>query len=1248
MDVQAANLLATLRRTSAPPEQKLTLLSNLKSDIKHYRVPENAQATIFECLKLAITTQTSINVVTAALSTLGHLIKRLKIQDPEGRAITNLAPRLWPALQERFGDPRDSHRAGASQALIDLYPFCTADIEHIIRDDAISGANTRAKEMGMQWVVQMHDEHALPFKSFVPSIVMCLEDADGMVRDAAKSALVDLFRGASTPAKNDLKKQLKVHAVRQSIAAQVLAALGLSDRPAPEVDLAASTRSLPGFDHVAHFAQSINSEEARPPPPPEEVHMDPIFVHSKQELEDMFRDMMPHFEGRESEENWSLRDKDVTKLRKLARGNAPSEYHAVYMVGMKQLQEGTLKAANSLRTTMMTNACQLVQELARTLGPAMDSMVENYLQSFVKMCAATKAISQQSGNQTVDTIFQYVSYNIRLSQHIWFAAQDKNKQPRVCAAGWLRTLLSRQAGSRTHFEHVGGLDLAEKTIQKCLTDADPKVKESMRATYWTYAKLWPEKAETMINGLDDKVRSALERDSHNPNASSMQSSFSASTNSRASGARSALRDRIAAAKREKGQPSRPNTAMATMSPAKSKSMANLSARAKAMGPPSSRVVSNASVASTATVDSVSSTSSTATLRPLSLMSGAARRPVKRPEIARPATADPYASRRMLRPETPSNKSPNRSPRQSTTTKPSATQSTIARNRVGRTGSPAASPLRTHNARPATGPRPSTRDALDNSEDSGQLAAGDLTMVLPSAITRETASSAAAKKRPALETAQSYDAAVQGLGIEENFTLIMPSISSSSTQNSVRERPSSSHRAPVRTQSDIPAPASAPRSARSSLRLASPQAHTSPSSHRSKSPLDRSPRRDTPLTETKPPSRHGSPLKQTSSAPDEPPVKIWEDPFTSNTSEPDPEPTPDPQILTELPVNGTSPPTTADPSLASAIPEPPISPPQSPQSKSERLRSRKLLQSGISRIRARTLDTHGFRKVLELTRSNDATDLFGHADEEGVPRLYTDLLAALCEFVAAAPGTTPALDRPGRMSSEVKRQAFGVIRALLRGEKFAAWNAEGGWYARCLGAGLRGRKYVEGMGMVVKDIEGLCADTGAVLGGREMAGVVAAFLEEQVREGEGSFTYPDTNGEEKTAKACAQASALGLRCVMTAIGERAREEVDEGQRAKIAGLVATFLRARDAEVRKAAVECATELYVAWPAAALNGVNGHSDGETNGEEGSMGIVSKAVRDKEGFWAALGGERELNESTKNLIVYFVARREGRIEGR
>lgn len=288
--------------------------------------------------------------------------------------------------------------------------------------------------------------------------------------------------------------------MRSSIADPILSQIGISAHAparAQEADLAASTRSLPALDHLSQFAESLNSEDAKPPPQ-EEVPMDPIFVHSHREVEDIFRDMNPHFEGKETEENWLLRDKDILKLRRLTKGNAPSDYHTAYMTGLKHLQDGTLKAANTLRTTMATNGCLLVQELAKTLGPAMDSMVEIYLQSFIKMCAATKHIAAQHGAQTTDTILQYVSYNRNLMQHVWAAATDKNKQPRQYAAGWLRTLLNKQAGSKTHYESSGGLELAEKTINKGLHDADPKVKESMRATYWTFARIWPDRAATYV------------------------------------------------------------------------------------------------------------------------------------------------------------------------------------------------------------------------------------------------------------------------------------------------------------------------------------------------------------------------------------------------------------------------------------------------------------------------------------------------------------------------------------------------------------------------------------------------------------------------------------------------------------------------------------------------------------------------------------------------------------------------------
>ncbi len=40
----------------------------------------------------------------------------------------------------------------------------------------------------------MHQESGLQFRSYVPTLMELLEDADGMVRDAAKSTVIELFR----------------------------------------------------------------------------------------------------------------------------------------------------------------------------------------------------------------------------------------------------------------------------------------------------------------------------------------------------------------------------------------------------------------------------------------------------------------------------------------------------------------------------------------------------------------------------------------------------------------------------------------------------------------------------------------------------------------------------------------------------------------------------------------------------------------------------------------------------------------------------------------------------------------------------------------------------------------------------------------------------------------------------------------------------------------------------------------------
>lgn len=224
--------------------------------------------------------------------------------------------------------------------------------------------------------------------------------------------------------------------------------------------------------------------------------VEPLYMETSRDLEDTFRDMQPCFEGKESEQNWSQREKSTSKLRRITKGNSPHELTTTFLAGTKGLLDGILKTVNSLRTTVSTNGCHLVQDIAKAVGPGLDSMVEILLQSLVKLCANTKKITASNGDATVSAVVANVTFNPRIAQHIWGACQDKNVQPRSYAAGWLKTIITKHRHHKHALEHGGSLDLIEKCIKTGLADRDPKVRESMRPTYWAFARLWSERSET--------------------------------------------------------------------------------------------------------------------------------------------------------------------------------------------------------------------------------------------------------------------------------------------------------------------------------------------------------------------------------------------------------------------------------------------------------------------------------------------------------------------------------------------------------------------------------------------------------------------------------------------------------------------------------------------------------------------------------------------------------------------------------
>ena len=929
-----------------------------------------------------------------------------------------------------------------------------------------------------------------------------------------------------------------------------------------------------------HHELTTDPEPSLPPSQQDTSSIEPLYFSSLRDLEDTFRAMHPHFEGRESEGNWMARDSSVMRLRRYLKGNAASDYHTPFTNNVRQMLDGILKVANSLRTTMSTNGCHLVQELARTLGSAVDPMVELLMQNMMKMCSATKNISAQNGNATIDILLNYVSYNLRLVQHLWNAVQDKNVQPRQFAAGWMKTLMRRQAQNKSQFEHSGGLEILDKCIRKGLADANPKVRETMRGAFWVFTHIWEERGESIMGGLDAKSRQLLEKDPSNPNPS--RATFttsvgpSSSTNPRAaaSSARSTLKDTIAAQKKAalaaKRIPDRPNSAMADLSPMKqvgpppSKSPGLAHGTATRNHPPTSQASSS------------KATKTSTTTGHGSLMSGPVRRP-KRPDVPRPATADPYANRRLLREGSPpsrdSEQSPSRSVSKSSTMSSNTTHAKSGSSHTNRPGtsgndkssqitSPRTSPVK---QRPRTAHGEDAVSALSPKPGSAEktkspsLFEENMTMVVPNSDTlnqkQKMHNEAENEGRHQNDTPSS----VQNTVDDDNFTLVIPSkMSATGTRD---RRDSSTIAGPLQeasAQETLP-----PQPAETSLQAesrpvekvsrdeasqANLDVHEDPSAVEEESHEDREPH-ETVLRER--------PINE----------QVLQPPFHADNRE-------HPATHAEEDIRIISP---SKKGIAMTIDG-------VNQDRAEVMKNRRILSSGIERLRAKTLDAHGFRRLQDLVR------IPAHDSASQI----SELLVVLVAYLEARPESLKV--NPTKANS-LKSQALTTLRGVVTLHKGSIDVRQ--YFSHAICATLIARQMIDNAPHFATDLE-RTANEVVKNAQYQLVDCLDSVLDLVSR-------ASASGAEEQYRMATMALSVLGK--LQVALRHRSID-LNSVQKQQLGKLIVRFLDDRDPDVRRADTELCLEMF------------GHF-GEDRKEE---------------FWSLLKGARE---TQLNLVAYYLARR-------
>jgi CLIP-associating protein 1/2 len=150
-DDQVAGLLAILKKETSV-DAKVQYVTTIKSGIKQHNVPDSCVAPLFEALRQASTSQHSA-LVNAGFTALNHLLTRLSRQDP--KYLTKEAKQTLPLIVDKMGDQKDKFRTLAMQAMSTMYSHVPADAERFVRNVAMVGKNPRAKECGMQWLLQV-------------------------------------------------------------------------------------------------------------------------------------------------------------------------------------------------------------------------------------------------------------------------------------------------------------------------------------------------------------------------------------------------------------------------------------------------------------------------------------------------------------------------------------------------------------------------------------------------------------------------------------------------------------------------------------------------------------------------------------------------------------------------------------------------------------------------------------------------------------------------------------------------------------------------------------------------------------------------------------------------------------------------------------------------------------------------------------------------------------------------------------
>lgn len=532
----------------APRAALLDAINEFKAFVKKEFVDVSQVALYMRALCTAVDLPHSPEIQTASFSVVAHLVKRVSMQDHHGKVLQLQSFLVLPIILRRLGDARAATRSTAKRALEAYWFLAPHDVELAVNEIALASHNPVIMQELVQWLLHIVTNVSQMFKldSFVPRLVQILLAAhDDHLRASTRRLLVEYYAlGHNEAKKPELVRALTAQRVPQRVCEGILAEIDSRDKVyeghrreahggpvrtkpgalASAPAAAPAGASTPSAPPAAAAAPTVVSTAIQTPRPvcPElaaltaklphykfDDSLRAINVDSGASLEAAVANMAAPFDGKETEFNWGLRERNVIQLRLLVRGNSVVAWRPQLVAIVRDVADLVCKAILSLRTTLSMHGCQLVKECAMLLGADFDPVVDAYLPLLTKLCLATKHIALTNANSAICAIYAHCLYHPKLLARVQHLLTEKNHQPRLYSAVWLQILLVRFAA--THEHQFAPESACAKVIAKLLGDQNPAVRQLAKEAFWTFWAHFPAQGDAMLAKLEGNVVRALER-----------------------------------------------------------------------------------------------------------------------------------------------------------------------------------------------------------------------------------------------------------------------------------------------------------------------------------------------------------------------------------------------------------------------------------------------------------------------------------------------------------------------------------------------------------------------------------------------------------------------------------------------------------------------------------------------------------------------------------------------------------------